>query len=75
MPNPTPGQVAFAAYVAKRHDFEDLGASYIHHLYMRYQTLLPEEQAAWEAAAQAAITAWWQAHEAIICGEEDAADA
>ena len=49
---PTPGQVAYTAYVAQRDGMpaHDAAFSYAHSA--------PAEWAAWEAAVQAAITAW-----------------
>lgn len=59
---PTPGQVCYEAYVTARHGYAVLRP---------WPYLPPARRAAWEVAAQAAITAWWQAHEAVICGDEE----
>ena len=60
---PTPGQVAYAAFTrvfdpqqVQWHTWPDVPR---------------KMQLAWEAAAQAAITHWWQAHEAVICGPDE----
>lgn len=62
----TPGQVAYTAYWRSANPRLE---GY------PWATMDAGEQAHWEAAAQAAITAWWQAHEAVICGDEEETDA
>lgn len=52
MPDTTPGQVCYVAYVRVRYGLPEADAA------LTYVRSIPEERAAWEAAAQAAITAW-----------------
>jgi predicted RNA-binding Zn-ribbon protein involved in translation (DUF1610 family) len=61
---PTPGQIAYAAYVAA------LRPSVVRYLEGLYAHLRPEEHRAWEAAAQAVLTMRREEQEAwhVYCG-------
>lgn len=71
MPDPTPGQVAYEAYVQHFKPYPAHSKSTV--FPGPWVFLPPLQQQCWEAAAQAAIAAWWRHHDAII-GQEEGRD-
>lgn len=61
MPDPTPGAVAYAAYVAA------LRPSVVRYLTALYANLGPDEHAAWEAAAQAVLALNKETRRPCVC--------